>query len=72
MADANATSAPTPDLAATYEAVIKADKPISFWPLDDPSGSTTAHDLTGPNTGSVQGGVIPGGATGPMAERDVL
>lgn len=46
-----------------YRSHIVADNPISYWPLDETSG-TLASDVQGRNPGSVEGGVTPGASEG--------
>lgn len=51
----------------SYSAAVVADNPISYWPLTDPSGSTTAVDLRGSTTGFLQGGVTAAAVPGPVS-----
>jgi hypothetical protein len=45
------------------QTVILADHPVGYWPLDDPVGSKTAHDLSGNNySGTVFGAITFGSA----------
>lgn len=53
------------DLAVDYYAIVLADSPIHYWPLDETSG-TVATDLVGARDGTYSGGVTLG-ATGLVA-----
>ena len=44
-----------------YDVVVLADSPVSYWPLDDPTG-TTATDLADSNNGTYTSGFTLGGS----------
>jgi len=48
-------------LPASYQSVVLADGPISYWRLGESSG-TTAADMMGVNPGTITGGVMLGAA----------
>jgi hypothetical protein len=55
--------------SASYDQTVESDAPSFFWPLNDPSGSTTAQDATlnlYPGTYETSG-VTPGATSGPLA-----
>ena len=43
-----------------YGAIVAADKPVAYWRLDEPSGSSTAVDAVGSFDGSYAAGVFGG------------
>lgn len=56
----------------SYTSVVRADRPIGLWPLNELSG-TTAFDLAGSNNGTYVGGVtlgVAGPFGGPAASFD--
>jgi hypothetical protein len=56
----DAVVTPDGDAAVTYPAVILADDPLAYYPLDEPNG-TTAHDATGHgHDGTIVKGVLLG------------
>ena len=44
-----------------YDVLVLADSPVSYWPLDEASG-TTANDLADSNNGTYTSGFTLGGA----------
>ena len=58
------------DNASDYASAVKADNPISYWQLNDGSG-TTAVDQMGLNNGTISGGVTLN-APGPMTGANAM
>jgi hypothetical protein len=68
---ATVTVEPPPD----YQETVLADGVIAYWPLDDPAGSLTVHDLAGTGAGTVHGSTVlgvpgPGAATAASFDSD--
>lgn len=59
-----------PDVSAYKQAVL-ADKPVAYWPFDEPSGANVAKDIVGGKNAEVVGTIVFGskGADGTAAER---
>lgn len=53
-----------------HRQAVLADRPLAYWPLVDPSGSTTAlDDERGGHHGSVVGSVTLGNTAGPLVHE---
>jgi trimeric autotransporter adhesin len=57
------------DAASDYGAAVLADSPVSYWRLNDTSG-TTAVDQVGLNPGQITGATL--GEPGPLAGSDSM
>lgn len=62
---------PPPTIASIYAAAVKADAPIGYWPLGDPTTSSSCADVSGNgHNGTLQGDVALGGL-GPFADHSI-
>lgn len=55
--------------AGSYEALVSEDSPVSWWRLDDPSGSTNLLDSLGRFDGTWNGPVLLGTTTGALTNN---
>jgi hypothetical protein len=73
--DASAPSDASVDTGAPlspYAAAITADKPVAWWRMDDPAGSTIAADELGLHPGAVSGGEVTFGVDGAVGKAMML
>ncbi len=55
-----------------YAAAVTADKPVAWWRMDDPAGSTIAADQLGLHPGAVAGGDVTFGVDGAVGTAMLL
>jgi hypothetical protein len=58
-------------IASLYAAAVELDSPIGYWPLGDPTTSSTCHDASGKNHDGVLNGPVTLGATGPFTDGSI-